>query len=231
MSTPHLLPFAGLAATSARFRGLVDTMAADLGTDPNWILAVMRRESGYDPRARNAGTNATGLIQFMPATAKIFKTTVDELASLTREDQAHFVWRFYRPHRGKLVRPVDVYLATFAPAFIGGADDQILFAAPSGGCTAKPRSAYCANLPLDADKSGAIEVRDLARLMAQEIIDAAGRIDSVGFLAADEVPLSDLARRPASSSSSASAIAGGILIGLGVAGLVLAPSTWRRPPW
>lgn len=196
MSTPSLLPFAGLPSTSTRFRGLVVAAAADLGTDPNWMLAVMRRESGYRPDAVNEVTGATGLIQFMPSTAVRLGTSVDELVTMTREEQVHFVWRFYRPFRGRLIRPVDVYLATFAPKFIGAADDVVLFGRPIEGCEAKPRSAYCENSGLDADRSGAIEVRDLGVLMAREIIDASRRIDTVGFLGSDDLTPADVAVRP-----------------------------------
>lgn len=58
---------------SPAFKSKVVAMAKMLNTDPNWLMAVMAFESGesFRPDIRNAaGSGATGLIQFMPATAR-----------------------------------------------------------------------------------------------------------------------------------------------------------------
>ena len=51
----------------------VEAMAGRIGTRPEYLLAVMSFETGgtFSPGVRNAaGSGATGLIQFMPATAR-----------------------------------------------------------------------------------------------------------------------------------------------------------------
>lgn len=190
---PFVLAFPGLAATSPEFRGGMVAIARDLGTDPNWLLAVQRRESGFNPAARNALTDASGLIQFMPRTARNFGTTVEDLRAMTREQQLHYVWRFYRPHRGRLVRPVDAYLATFAPAFIGRTAETALFTMGPNGCSPTSRDAYCLNRFLDvAPFDGVIRVGDLEELMTKELASAAAR----GSLPFADVPLSDVQRVP-----------------------------------
>ena len=54
-----------------KFDELVRQSAARNGIDPNLIVAVMRQESGFNPRARSY-KGASGLMQLMPATARRF---------------------------------------------------------------------------------------------------------------------------------------------------------------
>ena len=54
-----------------KYDELVKQSAARNGIDPNLIIAVMRQESGFNPRARSY-KGASGLMQLMPATARRF---------------------------------------------------------------------------------------------------------------------------------------------------------------
>jgi len=49
----------------------VETLAPEYGLDPDLVLAVIRAESGFDPRARSP-KDARGLMQLIPQTAKRF---------------------------------------------------------------------------------------------------------------------------------------------------------------
>ena len=57
-----------------KFDEFVKAAAARNGIDPNLIMAVMRQESGFNPRARSY-KGATGLMQLMPDTARRFGVT------------------------------------------------------------------------------------------------------------------------------------------------------------
>ncbi|HBC04295.1 MAG TPA: hypothetical protein DC015_08915, partial [Aequorivita sp.] len=50
----------------------LNSVAANLGIDVNWLMAVINFESAgtFSPSIQNKYSGATGLIQFMPSTAK-----------------------------------------------------------------------------------------------------------------------------------------------------------------
>jgi hypothetical protein len=107
--------------TSSAFRVKLVKIANRLGMDPSALATVMMFETGktMSPSVRNPYSNATGLIQFMPSTAKNMGTTVDALARLSAVDQLDWVEKYFAPHKGRLRTPQDHYLAVFMPALIG----------------------------------------------------------------------------------------------------------------
>lgn len=113
------------------------------------LMACMAWESGesFAPDKRNmAGSGATGLIQFMPATAlPYFNSAADiakmddatkkakgieatnRLAALTAEQQLDFVYKYFEPYAGKLKNLGDLYMAILWPKGIGQSDDWVLW--------------------------------------------------------------------------------------------------------
>lgn len=84
------------------------------GAGPDYLMACIAFETGetFDPAIRNAaGSGATGLIQFMPSTARGLGTTTDDLAKLSAEDQLKFVYLYFLPYKGRLKNLGDVYMA------------------------------------------------------------------------------------------------------------------------
>ena len=79
------------SAPSVRSRLL--ELARAHGWDPNAIAAVIAHESAGDPKAVNPHSGATGLIQWMPATAKAYGTSVDALERMSALEQLDFVER------------------------------------------------------------------------------------------------------------------------------------------
>lgn len=86
-------------------------------------------ESGFKPDARNPKSNATGLIQFMPNTAKGLGTSVDQLRNMSAIEQLDYVYEFYNKKRGLLKylkNPEDGYLLVFYPYALSQNDDFVL---------------------------------------------------------------------------------------------------------
>jgi hypothetical protein len=121
----HHLPSTFRDAFTAKVRGI----AADIGIQPEWLMGVMWQESKLRPYARNATSGATGLIQFMPSTAKELGTTLDALATMDAVTQLDYVLKYFRPYAGRLHSFADTYFAVFFPAAIGMPDDWVLSAA------------------------------------------------------------------------------------------------------
>ena len=67
----------------ATFIAKVKSISAKLLIEPDWLMAVMYKESGINEKAVNPNGGATGLIQFMPTTAKSLGTTTAALRAMS----------------------------------------------------------------------------------------------------------------------------------------------------
>ena len=76
----------------------VATIAQSVGAKPEDLLKTMLYETGgtLSPSARNSRTKATGLIQFMPATARGLGTNIDALAQMSPQEQLVFVQKYLK---------------------------------------------------------------------------------------------------------------------------------------
>lgn len=118
------------ARVSPEFRGKVRKIAANLATDPNFLMGAMAFESGrtFSPCIYNAaGSGAVGLIQFMPSTAEALGTSTDALAAMTAEAQLDYVEKYFSGRKGQLQTLEDVYMAVLWPKAIGKPNDYVLF--------------------------------------------------------------------------------------------------------
>ena len=157
------------AKVSAVFRERVLWIAEDLqiGDSPadgaDKLMTCIAWESGrsFRPDVKNmAGSGATGLIQFMPATAKALGTTVEKLAAMTAEDQLNFVWKYFAPFKGRLKTLGDLYLAILWPAGVGKPESFVLWDRESRPTT------YRQNAGLDVNKDGTITKAEAAAKVA-----------------------------------------------------------------
>lgn len=103
------------------FKTKLETVSQNLNINPNWLMAVMKKESGFDPRITNKSTNATGLIQFVPDTARSLGTSVSALKNMSAIDQLNYIEKYYKGGNYNGVK--DLYLKTFFPAAMKYSDD------------------------------------------------------------------------------------------------------------
>lgn len=143
----------------------VEAMAQRLGTRPEYILAVMSFETGssFRPDVRNAaGSGATGLIQFMPGTARELGTSTDALARMSSVDQLEYVERYFnrRSDPGDLNTLEGVYTT-------------VLYGSPrpdpSSTLFREGTAAYRMNAPLDINRDGRITAGEATSFVRNKI--------------------------------------------------------------
>lgn len=142
----------------------VKDVAAALGINPNWLMLIMNFESGgtFSPAVVNPTGGATGLIQFMPATARDLGTTVADLARMTFAEQMDWVQAYYRRTGviGRVKSATDLYLATFFPRAVGKPRNYVLETDTlSAGLIARQNPAF------DPNKTGKITVGQIEDFM------------------------------------------------------------------
>jgi len=117
------------SAERETFLNKVISVARNLDIDPNWLMQVMKAESGIRADIENTYAPfkdgfATGLIQFTPATARGLKTTTLDLKKMTRTQQLDYVNLYFLPYRGRIKSYFDLYLVTFFPVAIKNTNDD-----------------------------------------------------------------------------------------------------------
>lgn len=113
---------------SKEFTAKVTDISKKLGINPNSLMLTMYIETAktFNPAIQNKKSRATGLIQFMPATARNLGTTVDALKEMSALEQLDYVYKYLFPYKGRMKEFVDTYLAVFFPLAIGKPNDWVL---------------------------------------------------------------------------------------------------------
>lgn len=172
-----------LKATTPEFRARLVEVANWLGVDPTDLAAIMDFESGFNPRAVNHSSQATGLIQWMPATAaNLYSLTVAQIASLSAVDQLELVRKYFAGIRGRGLDAHQLYMLVWngSPA----APDTVLGVSDAGGHSGK---VYAQNKGLDLNHDGKITAGEASAIVRS--IAAAARkqppVDLTTDLSAD----------------------------------------------
>lgn len=123
-------------STDTAFIAKVKQVAAAVNANYIDLLGAIANETGgtMDPGIVNS-IGATGLIQFMPATAKGLGTTTAALKELSRVEQLDWVLKFFQSMRLNAKAPApklqDLYLCVYWPAAVGKPDSYVVNAADS----------------------------------------------------------------------------------------------------
>jgi spore coat assembly protein SafA len=166
--------------TPAFIKGVED-MAARLGTKPEYLMAVMSFETGgsFSPgQKNNAGSGATGLIQFMPDTATGLGTSTAALARMSSVDQLQYVEKYFMEragaHNGKLSTLEGVYTSVL----YGSPKSD-----PASTLWSSGSSAYKWNSGLDRNSDGRITAGEAANAVRGRVD---GNIDEGGSAIPDK---------------------------------------------
>lgn len=198
-----LIPFSERVAFSAK----VKEVARKLGANPDHLMQVMKAESGLSASRRNTYAPfkakdgsidgyATGLIQFIPNTARALGTSTWELEKMSRVEQMDYVLKYLMPYKGKLNTYFDVYLVVFFPAAVGKSnDDNYVFETKY----LKRASIARSNPAIDINKDGTLTMGEFKQYLRNTVNksywskifdvvvnkanDNAGAISAIFFLA------------------------------------------------
>lgn len=145
--------------SNAFYNKVVD-VAKNVNCSPNDLMALMYSESRLDASAVNKKSRATGLIQFMPNTAKSLGTSVEALRNMPAEEQLKYVEKYLLAQKraSKLgnsqLDAGTLYTLTFLPAY---ANKEVLATKSND-----PKGYYSQNKGLDKNKDGKITKSELA---------------------------------------------------------------------
>ncbi len=143
------------------FETKVRNISSMLGIAPEWLMAVMYSESKFDASVKNfKGSGATGLIQFMEASASEMNVSLERLARMNHLQQLEYVYLYLQTVRdryGDYEGLTDLYLAVLYPKARKQEYCYTLYARPSGR--------YNQNSGLDENRDGRVTLSDIDRRM------------------------------------------------------------------
>lgn len=138
-------------------------VSANLGVSEKDLIGIMKHESELNPRAVNPMSRATGLIQFMPDTARSLGTTIDEIYKMSATEQLDLVEKYYKANGVRNGDDIgDLYMLTFMPAARNKPDNFVLGNKNGGKVFGLSMAAiYRQNRPFDSNGDGIFTVGDI----------------------------------------------------------------------
>ena len=134
----------------------LEKLATKHGFTVDEILTVIQKESGFKTTAENPKSKATGLIQFMPDTAKGLGTTIEKIKEMDALAQLEIVDKYFTQNHTKGQHP---YVTVAYPAAAKMDMDDIV--APKDSIIAKQN-------PVWQDKDGNVTKRSILGYVGAE---------------------------------------------------------------
>lgn len=159
----------------------VEAMAARLGTKPEYLMAVMSFETGgsFSPgQKNNAGSGATGLIQFMPGTASGLGTSTAELSRMSSVEQLQYVEKYFMQRAGANNGKLGTLEGVYTSVLYGSPKSD-----PGSTLWSSGSSAYSWNKGLDTNHDGRITAGEAAGAVRGRV---SGNIDQGGSAPAEK---------------------------------------------
>lgn len=144
---------------SDAFYNKVIQIAKNVNCSPNDLMALMYSESRLNATAVNKKTKATGLIQFMPETAKGLGTSQEALKTMSAEEQLKYVEKYLlsakkaRGFGNSYIDAGTLYALTYVPKM---AKNEVIATKSND-----PNGWYSYNKGLDTNKDGKITKSEL----------------------------------------------------------------------
>ena len=179
------------------FLSKVTEVSNKFGANPADLLGLMASESGLDPQAVNSKSGATGLIQFMPDTAKGLGTSTSALLGMDRVQQMKYVEAFMDKFTPMNPTAGHLYTSIFLPAFAKKDADFVIAtqdgSLPKGYESQSPKW-YSGNSGLDANNDKKITIAEMGgRIAAKQ--------KAFGISGGSATPVDSIARSENNSSS------------------------------
>ena len=152
-------------ADSAKYAWQIIRIADTVDVPAEWIMCLIDMESNHQTTIKNRmGSGATGLIQWMPATAAQFGLSVDELRSMEHHEQAELIQKYLLKEvhaHGGFWSFTDLYLGVLYPA----ARRELKLANYDYELFAYGSVAEKQNHGLNYDKQGGVSLRDITKFL------------------------------------------------------------------
>ena len=119
----------------AGFTSAVENLASRFGIDTSEVYAVIQGESAFNPQARNP-SGATGLFQFMPATAEELGVSTEDIMGMSPTEQVELYGKYLERWNYDGSNRLGIMQA--APAFADKGEEDIIYAKGSAAWEQNP---------------------------------------------------------------------------------------------
>ena len=127
----------------------LEEIASNHGFTVDELLNVIQKESDFDSSAVNPQSSATGLIQFMPNTAKGLGTSIEEISNMSAIDQLDLVDEYFKQNHTKGQHP---YITIAYPKAAKMDMDDVI---------AKPDDSIATQNPVWQNEDGSVTKRSI----------------------------------------------------------------------